>query len=69
MAWAIAKHCGVSFGLVQKLYKELSAHDEQMRKPAWREVERGGTTFEMDTARIGRWIACSRTRNGAGGQM
>jgi hypothetical protein len=48
----IEKHCGVSIGLVQKLHKELSVHDEQMRKPASREGVRGGTTYEMDTSRI-----------------
>jgi protein gp37 len=47
----IASHCGVAVSFV---HKRASVLKEQMDKPAVREVQRGGTTYRMDTSRIGR---------------
>jgi hypothetical protein len=55
-AWSqekIAKACGVSTGFVSKLVNDSSIHREEMR-PTTRTVERNGTTYEQNTANIGK---------------
>jgi hypothetical protein len=49
----IAKACQVSTGFVSKLVNQPSIHREEM-KPAVRVVERNGTTYEQNTANIGK---------------
>jgi hypothetical protein len=50
----VARKAGVSEGFVHKLYHDgVSVHGEQMAKPDVRLVERGGTVYEQNTARIG----------------
>jgi hypothetical protein len=49
----IAKACQVSTGFVSKLVNQASLHGEEM-KPAVRVVERNGTTYEQNTANIGK---------------
>ena len=50
----IARHCAVSEGFVHKLYHAaVSVHGEQIRKPDARLVERKGTVYPQNTARIG----------------
>jgi hypothetical protein len=53
----IARHCGVSIGMVSKLQQELSVHDEQIAKPRTRTVHRGQSTYTMDTGAIGQRAA------------
>jgi hypothetical protein len=55
-AWSqekIAKACGVSTGFVSKMVNDASIHREEMR-PTTRTVERNGTTYEQNTANIGK---------------
>jgi hypothetical protein len=49
----VARHCGVDEKYVRGRLKLLSADDPQITKPDVRLVERGGTTYEMDTTKIG----------------
>jgi hypothetical protein len=49
----IAKACGVSTGYVSKLINDASLHGEEI-KPAVRTVERNGTTYQQNTANIGK---------------
>lgn len=52
----IARTCHVSAGFVSKLVHEASLHREEMR-PTVRIVERNGTTYELNTAKIGKPLA------------
>jgi ParB-like chromosome segregation protein Spo0J len=49
---AIARHCGVSAGLVDTMRQELSAYNGQIDDT--RLVTRGGTTYEQNVAQIGK---------------
>jgi hypothetical protein len=51
----IARQCAVSEGFVHKLYHaDASVHGEQIEKPTARTVTRNGTTYEQNTANIGK---------------
>lgn len=56
----IAKACQVSASFVSKLVNQASLHGEEI-KPQVRMVERGGVTYEQNTAKIGKPAAPAPT--------